>query len=123
MTDINIALKCLIADLLSRAKPQTAPCELEALIDEVVPKLILAFRVQDRLLTEREVARRWKFLTVKQLQHMRYRHKGPKYLKFGKARNSRVYYRISAVEAWIVEHEQLEPYIENRVLPRAKMAR
>ena len=97
---------------MTRAKRLTSPHERDILITETIPKLIKAVRFQDQLLTEKEVVRRWKFLTVKQLQHMRYRDQGPKYVKFGNARNSRVYYRISEVEAWIVAHEQLEPFIE-----------
>ncbi len=113
----NIVLKHLVLDIVTRAKLMSSPQDLDHLLTTSVPQLQKACRFQDHLLCEKEVSERWGFLTVRQLQNMRFRHRGPKYHKMGNARNSRVYYRISDIEAWIVEHEQLEPFLEPFTTP------
>jgi len=75
----------------------------------------VAFHAQDTLLCEKEVSARFPFLTLTKLRNMRQRGNGMKHLKFGNSRNSRVYYCLADIETWIVEHYQLEPFIETDI--------
>ena len=86
-----------------------SPSELDQMLNAMVPRLQKACRFQDDLLSEKQVAERWEFLNVIKLRNMRTRNQGPVFLKFGKSRNSRVYYRIADIESWIIRHEQLQP--------------
>ena len=113
----SIVLKHLVIEAIMRSKLLDSPTSLDTLLDETVTKLTRAFHVQDRLLSEAEVARRWPFLNVKKLQNLRYRHLGPSYHKFGQARNSRIFYRVSDIETWIVANAQLGPYVEGLIMP------
>ena len=89
--------------------------ELDTLANEALSRLLRAFHVQDDLLCEKEVAARFSFLTLTKLRKMRCAGKGPKYIKFGKTKNSRVYYRVSDIESWIVDNYQLEPFFKTRL--------
>ena len=110
MTQSHV-LKHLLVDLICKARLIEKPKALDDLIDQTVSKLRRAIHVQDDLLSETEVCDRYRFLTPAKLRIMRCRGKGPVYLKFGKARNSRVFYKSADVEAWIAEHYQLEPFL------------
>ena len=96
-------IKQIMTEIIMEGKEKT-PTELEELLEKEMPKLRDAFRDQDRLLTEKEVARRYPWLTVNRLRSMRCRNIGPKYFKFGTHRNSRVYYRDSDIRTWIEAH-------------------
>ena len=109
----NTILKHVLADAFMRSKLITSLEDLDILLNDTVPKIIQATTRKDQYLTEKEVSARYPFLTVKQLQNWRYRHQGIKYIKTGNARNSRILYRVSDIEAFLHEHEQNEPYIES----------
>ena len=102
----------ILVDTVLKARMLSSPRELDALIRETVDKLARAFHTQDQLLTEKQVAARYGFLDVTKLRNMRHRGNGPKYIKMGAYRNSRVYYRLGDVETWIVSYYQLEPLME-----------
>ena len=110
----NLVIRHLLTDLIMRAKLLESPEELDRILSASVPKLQKACRFQDELLTEKQVAERWEFLTVIKLRNMRSRSQGPIFLKFGKSRNSRIFYRIADIESWIVRHEQLQPMLPFR---------
>ena len=105
----NFVIRHLLTDLIMRAKLLESPEELDQILRVTVPRLQKACRYQDDLLTEKQVAERWEFLNVIKLRNMRTRNQGPVFLKFGKSRNSRIYYRIADIESWIIRHEQLQP--------------
>ena len=109
----NAAIKHILIETLMRAKLITSPDDLDTLLTETIPKIIKATTQKDQFLTEKEVAVRYPFLSVKQLQNWRYWHQGTKYIKTGTSRNSRVLYRVSDIEAWLVQNERNEPYIES----------
>jgi len=90
------------------------PEELDALVCASLDKIVRATHVQDQLLSEKQVAARYEFLDVVKLRNMRHRGNGPRYLKMGEHKNSRVYYRLEDVEAWIVGPYQLEPFVDRR---------
>ena len=115
MNETNYVLKHIIVDLITRSKIITHPRELDDLLEASVKKLMEAMTVQDRLLTEKEVAQRWPFLNCIRLRHYRYASKGPSYIKLGQHRNSRVYYKVADIEKWIVAHYQLEPFVEEQI--------
>ena len=115
MTDANHVLKHLLVETIFKSRMIDHPKELDALIDETVGKLYRAFHTQDNLLCEKEVAQRFPFLTLIKLRNMRTRHIGPKYLKMGSHRNSRVYYKHSDIETWIIEQYQLGSFVEEAI--------
>ena len=104
----NFVIRHLLTDLIMRAKLLQSPEELDQILRVTVPRLQKACRYQDDLLSEKQVAERWEFLNVIKLRNMRARNQGPVFLKFGKSRNSRIYYRIADIESWIIRHEQLQ---------------
>jgi len=108
----NTLLKHILTDVMMRSKLISSPQELDTLLEEIVPMIMKAATQKNGLLTEKEVSHLYPFLSVKQLQNWRYRHQGIKYIKTGKSRNSRVLYRVSDIEAFLVNHEQNEPYVE-----------
>jgi len=108
----NQVLKHLLVETIFKSRMIDQPQDLDILISETISRLTHAMRHQDRLLNEKEVSQRYPFLSIKQLQNWRYRHQGIKYIKTGRSRNSRVLYRISDIEAFLVNHEQNEPFIE-----------
>ena len=112
MNQQNHALEHILVNTVLQARMLSSPRELDALIKATVDKLSRAFHTQDQLLTEKQVAARYGFLDVTKLRNMRHRRTGPKYIKMGAYRNSRVYYRLADVETWIVGHYQLEPFME-----------
>ena len=105
-------IKSIVVDAIVKSKLLQSPKDLESLLESTVTRIDRAFRHQDQLLTEKEVEKRWPFLTLKKLRNMRFRHDGPEYLKFGQARNSRVYYKVADIESWIIKNYQLEPFVE-----------
>ncbi len=108
----SAVIKHILIDTLMRAKLLSSPDDLDTLLSSAVPKIMKATTRQDQLLTEKEVSQHYPFLSVKQLQNWRYRHQGIKYIKTGTSRNSRVLYRVSDIEAFLVHHERNEPFIE-----------
>ena len=84
-------------------------------MDQTAKNIARAVQAKEQLLTEKEVAQRWSFLTEKKLRNLRYRRLGPKYLKFGENRNGRVFYMVADIEAWIQSNYQLDPYYEGMV--------
>ena len=60
--------------------------EINRLINEAKTK-ILGARDGEKLLCEKEVSAQWDFLSLAVLRNMRARGNGPKFLKFGQARN------------------------------------
>ena len=92
-------------DLICLAGKARSADEINRLISEVETK-ILGARDGEKLLCEKEVSAQWDFLSLAVLRNMRARGNGPKFLKFGQARNSRIYYKVSDVEAWINDQYQ-----------------
>ena len=82
----NHVLKRILAEAFLRSRLVETETDLEELLRETMRKVDRAYHVQDRLLTEKEVAKRWPFLDVVRLRNYRYK-------------------------AWIVSHYQLEPFI------------
>ncbi len=107
----NAVIKHILVDTLMRSKLLSSPDDLDALLNNAVPKIEKACQYQSRLLTEKEVSKRWEFLTLSKLRTMRTRKVGPVFLKFSKTRNGRIYYRFSEIERWIIKHEQLENFL------------
>ncbi len=120
MSQHNHVLEHILVDTVLQARMLSSPRDLDALIKATVNKLARAFHTQDQLLTEKQIAARYAFLDVTKLRNMRHRGTGPKYIKMGAYRNSRVYYRLADVESWIVSHYQLEPFMEGFLVDQAR---
>ena len=113
-----LKIKYILSDVMIRARLIDRAEEVDALLEESTGKIIRAVHAREELLTAQQVAARWPFLGGQKLQNFRYLHQGPKYLKFGKDRNSRVYYKVADIEAWIAEHYQDAPYVAGLTLPK-----
>jgi hypothetical protein len=111
----DIILREILIDLSIKSRLVETPEDLDQLICEAAPKLQKAMSRQDQLLTEKEIVSRYRFLSENRLRNMRFKGIGPRYIKFGEARNSRVFYRPSDIEAWIVEHYQLDHLVEDAI--------
>lgn len=112
MSQTNAVLRSLLVNFYSRSQLVRTQDDLDDLLQDTTEKVHRAFFVQDDLLTEKDVSVRWRFLTLSKLRNMRFRNQGPKYIKTGEHRNSRVYYKVADVERWIVEHYQMEPFVD-----------
>ena len=104
----NQRVRLLLSEFSLRLKE--GGTDRETTLSETAEKIEKALQ-SDALLTEAQVVQRYRWLTLGKLRNMRFRHEGPKYHKFGPHKNSRVFYRISDIEAWILENEQHEPYV------------
>ena len=111
MIDTNVVLTNILVRTILKARMLECPRELDALIGDTVSKLIRAVHIQDELLCEKKIAERYGFLDVVKLRNMRTRGAGPRFLKMGPHRNSRVYYKNSDIDAWIIEQYQLESFV------------
>ncbi|CAM2005287.1 helix-turn-helix transcriptional regulator [Acanthopleuribacter pedis] len=111
----NYVLKNILVTAILQAKLLSSAQEIDTLITATLEQFQRASTAQDQLLTEQEVASRWQFLDERKLRNMRYLNKGPTYYKFGKGRNGRIYYKPSDIEAWITEHEHLEPFLQQTI--------
>ena len=112
VSDGNLHVKQILVDLALKARMIEDNAQLQAHLEHAALQVERAVRAKDVLVTEQQLEDRYPWLTVHMLRSYRKRHDGPKYLKFGKHKNSRVYYRIADVERWIIEHEQLEPFVQ-----------
>ncbi len=108
----NYVLKHILVELVLKVRLLSAPQEVDLLIDETLSKFDRAYHAQDEMLTEKQVSCRWPFLDVRRLQNMRFRGVGPRYHKLSNTKQGRVYYRVSDVEAFIAQTQQLEEELE-----------
>ena len=106
-------IRHLLVDLILKAKLTENPEQLDPLVNETLPKIQAALRYSDQLITEKDVAALYpRLFDVVKLRNLRSRGGSPKFIKFGSSRNARVFYRISAIEEWICEHEETsEPFV------------
>jgi hypothetical protein len=102
--DTSVVLAYILKDFAMRLKTVNGLDLLDSLIQETVGQLMRAGQYQKQLLTEKEVSEKFPFLSIIKLRNMRSRNQGPNYHKLGEFRNSRVFYKISDVESWIVQH-------------------
>lgn len=100
----NNALRQILKNAFLNVKTLESLNKQDNLIEETIQKI----HANEPLLTEKEISQKYPFLTLIKLRNMRQRKNGPKYVKFGEHRSSRVYYRISDVNAWIEENYQRE---------------
>lgn len=110
----NPVVKHLLVEIVCKARMIEDHLELDDLIENSTGKIFRAVHAQDTLLTEKDVVARYTFLTLPALRNMRMRQQGPKYVKFGHTKNSRVYYRRADIEQWIVDHYQLTQFIDEK---------
>lgn len=74
--------------------------DVDRLIAKYIPK-IKASREYDQLLTEKQVVQKYPALHTNMLRHMRQMGTGPRFLKTGLHKNSRLFYKASDIDKWI----------------------
>lgn len=98
-------LRALMSEFLviGRGLPES---ELEAFITLYVPRFEDCFS-DGLLLTEKQVVEKNPALSLSMLRNLRQRGKGPKFIKLGKHRNSRIFYRTKDLESWLDSFDEL----------------
>ena len=112
MMQTNLVLKRIITDVIFRSRLLDEPKSLDQLLEKAVQEVTDALHFQDKLMTEREVAERWPVLSLVRLRNMRCKGNGPRFIKFGESRNSRIFYKVADIETWFVSKYNLGPIIE-----------
>lgn len=115
-TVVSPTLRTLLVHLVLRSKLESSPEKLDVLITETAAQVVSVLQQSNQLLTEAEVAERYKFLNVIRLRNMRFKGTGPTVYRFGTGRNCRVFYKPKDIEAWIIAHECLTPFIDDHYL-------
>ena len=108
----NVHVLQILVELVLKAKCCHDHSQLNTEIEQAEARIARAVKAKDVLLNSAEVTAIYPFLSERRLQNLRYRGGGPKYYKFGQARNSRVFYKPQDVEVWILDNRQLTPYVE-----------
>lgn len=118
------ALRALLVELSLKAQLLgEKPKELDRFIGHQEPRIMKAVLAGDQLLNEHQVAARYgEAFAVKRLRNMRYRGTGPRFHKFGTHRNSRVFYKVSDLENFIMESKQLTPFMPAMTMTGAPVA-
>ena len=83
---------------------RTNPDKHNGIIEKTADRIEEMMKNSNIVLTEKDVAKRFPFLSVGALRNMRHRDQGPKYIKIGKSRNGRVYYKPKDVHDWALGH-------------------
>ena len=105
----NIHLRALLVDLVMKARMIDDPCALDQLIAETEKKAERAARLKDEWLNAEQLVERYPgiFETVNVVRNHVARGTGPRFVKFGKHRQSPVRWKVADVEAWILEQQGL----------------
>lgn len=107
------ALRALLVELSLKAQIlHNRPEDLDRFIQTQEPRIMKAVLAGDQLLNEKQVAARYgDVFSVKRLRNMRFRGTGPRFHKIGAHKNSRVFYKVSDLENFIVESQQLTTFL------------
>ena len=108
------AIRHALLDFHTKGQLIETPIELDMLMESKTEEIVALARKGDQMLNEKQVAEMYPFLTVRALQNLRHKVRGPKYFKFGKKRTSRVFYKVSDIEAWIIDNYQRLQFVEEK---------
>ena len=93
--------RAILLDLICQGSKARSSDEINQLISDAETQIIRFLQDGEKLLCEKEVSARWPFLSLAMLRNMRARGYGPKFLKFGTSRNSRIFYKVMDIQYWI----------------------
>ena len=97
-----------LTNFLKHARNLPEGGKLEALKRETLAEIQKATLRDQTLINETEVVKIFRAFSRKTLQTMRYQGRGPRYVKFGTNRNSRVFYKICDIRDFINQHYENE---------------
>ena len=109
MSQTNKAVKDTLTEIIMKLELVNDPDQIDPILDDGVSRLINAVYTEDKLLCEKEVVARFPFMSMGQLRNMRSLETGPKFVKFGDFRNSRIYYKVVDIQEWIDSHYRCFP--------------